>query len=208
MIEAIVSGLFLGGVLSLMVGPVFFMLIDTSLKIGMKSAALVALGVVLCDALMVLITFFSSNSVLFLRDHEFIIGLGGGVLLMIFGLVAVLRKPRIHLPEDIPPIVTGRPWLYLMKGFMMNLLNPFVLVFWLGVAGANMATKRFEEGQTVVFYISVLLIVFITDLIKAWLAARMKAFLRPATMHRIQLLSGLGLFAFGLRLVYKICLPG
>jgi len=207
MIEAILSGLFLGGALSLMVGPVFFMLIDTSLKAGMRPATLVATGVVLCDALLVAITYFSSASVQFLRNNELVIGWGGGILLMIFGLLNIFRKPHLKTKESTPAVADAvSPLLFLFKGFSMNLLNPFVLVFWLGVAGLNMATGRFGSEQIAIFYLVVLLTVFASDLLKAWLAARMKTFLKPAFMHRIHVISGIGLFAFGFRLIYKLYL--
>lgn len=206
MIEAILSGLLLGGALSLMVGPVFFMLIDTSLKEGMRSASLVAAGVVLCDALFVAVTYFSSTSVQFLRHNELMIGSGGGILLMIFGLLNIFRKPHIKAQDNPADGGAVSPWLFMFKGFSMNLLNPFVLVFWLGVAGLNVATGRMGSEQIVVFYTVVLLTVFLSDLLKAWLAARMKTFLKPSFIHRIHVVSGVGLFAFGFRLVYRMFL--
>lgn len=206
MFEAILSGFFLGGTLSLMVGPVFFMLIDTSLKAGMRSASLVASGVVLCDAFFVAVTYFSSASVQFLRDNEVMIGSGGAILLMIFGLLHIFRKPHLKIQDSPPVSVAVSPLLLVFKGFSMNFLNPFVLVFWLGVAGLNIATGRFGGEQIMIFYVAVLFTVFASDLLKAWLAARMKTFLKPAFLHRIHVISGIGLFAFGLRLIYRILL--
>ncbi|MBK6639775.1 MAG: LysE family transporter [Bacteroidetes bacterium] len=61
MFEPIISGLLLGGVLALLVGPVFFMIINTSIKKGVLPASMLAVGVLLSDAFFAALTFFGSS---------------------------------------------------------------------------------------------------------------------------------------------------
>ncbi len=206
MTEAIVSGMVLGVVLAFLIGPVFFLLLDTSIKKGFKVAAYLALGVMLSDAFFILITYFSSSAIQLMQDYKTEIGIGGGVLLIIFGVLNFIKKPHIKATEL--DLADDRPslWIDTSKGFMMNLLNPFTLLFWIGVSGGVAVKFQSSDMHTVIFYSVVLATVLATDLLKAWLAAKLKRFLKPGVLVMVNKISGIGLVLFGCRLVYMILL--
>ena len=56
----ILSAIPLGFFLSFMIGPVFFVLLETSVVKGFRAAVMFDLGVVLADIIFILIAFFSS----------------------------------------------------------------------------------------------------------------------------------------------------
>jgi threonine/homoserine/homoserine lactone efflux protein len=202
--EAILSGISLGLVLALLIGPVFFLLIDTGISRGFRAAAYIAAGVVLSDALFVLIAYFSSTAIGFIRSNQASIGIAGGMILIVFGVLTIIRKPVIrenvlHLPE-----YNGHHWKGLGKGFILNFLNPFVLIFWLGVAGSLAGGQTHETGFAIIFFTASLCTVFVTDLLKAWGAARLKRLIRPVYLLWLNRISGAGLVLFGLRLIWKI----
>ena len=60
MIEDILSGIPLGIFLSFMVGPVFFVLLETSALKGFRAALVFDMGVVLADIVFISIAYFSS----------------------------------------------------------------------------------------------------------------------------------------------------
>lgn len=208
MFDAILSGLALGLVLAMLIGPVFFLLIDTSIKRGFKVAVWLALGVMLSDAFYIIITYFSSSAIAFLKLYSYEIGLGGGGLLIVFGLLNFLKKPHVSATELEVPLHPQRPWLDLVKGFMMNLLNPFVLLFWIGVAGGLSAGASWTASYISIFYSTVLITVLIIDLLKAWLAVRLKRILRPGLLQIVNKVSGVGLVIFGLRTIYLVIFSG
>ena len=161
MINAIFHGVLLGLVLSIMIGPVFFLLLDTSIKKGFKPAVYLALGVALSDVMFITICFFGNSLMGSLNAHSTQIGWLGGGLLIIFGLVALFKKvalseEELKLPDDSKTLLidTG-------KGFMMNTLNPFVLVFWLGVITAVNAGQFGGKAFTLFFFNAVPEILFI-----------------------------------------------
>lgn len=204
MLEAIVSGLTLGFVLSLLIGPVFFLLIDTSIKKGFKRAVYLALGVLLSDAFYIVITYFSSAASGIMKNHQEEIGWTGGLLLIGFGLVTILKKPHIKSSElDLSEEGKSPVW-EVLKGFLMNLLNPFVFIFWLGVSGSVSSGKSFSYMHTVIFFGAVLSTVFITDMLKAWTASKLRSFLKPNFLIWVNRVSGTGLLLFGVRMLYKI----
>lgn len=208
MIEAVLSGITLGLVLAFLIGPVFFMLIDTSIKKGFRKAVFMAVGVMLSDGAFILITYFSRTAIVILSDYKTEIGVTGGVVLIIFGLVNFFKKPHISAAAIDLPDDSRSEWIDTMKGFMMNALNPFVLIFWIGVSGAISAKNNFTEPNIIVFYIVVLITVLTTDLIKAWLASRLKRLLKPGVLLWINRASGAGLMIFGIRMVYLILSGG
>ena len=206
MTEAIVSGMVLGVVLASLIGPVFFLLLDTSIKKGFKVAAYLALGVMLSDAFFIIITYFSSSAIQLMQDYKTEIGIGGGVLLIIFGVLNFIKKPHIKATELDLADDRRSLWIDTSKGFMMNLLNPFTLLFWIGVSGGVAVKFQSSDMHTVIFYSVVLATVLATDLLKAWLAAKLKRFLKPGVLVMVNKISGIGLVLFGCRLVYMILL--
>ena len=151
MLEAIVSGVMLGLVLSLLVGPVFFLLIDTSIKKGFKRGVYLSLGVLLSDMFYIAITYFSSVAAGVVNNYKWEIGWAGGLLLMVFGIVTMLKKPNIK-SADLDLSDNGSSgWVEVLKGFLMNLLNPFVLIFWLGVSGSVSSGNSFTSSNASLF---------------------------------------------------------
>lgn len=204
MLEAIVSGLTLGLVLSLLVGPVFFLLIDTSIKKGFKRGVYLSVGVLLSDLFYIALTYFSSVASGVVNNYQWEIGWAGGVLLIVFGIVTILKKPHIKSADLDLTDKGSSVWVEVLKGFLMNLLNPFVLIFWLGVSGSVSAGKSFTYMHTVIFFISVLATIFLTDVIKAWSASKLRAFLKPNLLIWVNRVSGTGLLLFGIRMIYKM----
>lgn len=188
----------------MLVGPVFFLLIDTSIKRGLLPAVVLSAGVVLSDAFFVVVTYFSSTALGTLRYFEQEFGIASAILLVFFGILSIVKKPDIK-SESIEVLQATSPiYASFLKGFLANLLNPFVLVFWLGVSGTLTAEGIHSERHILIFFFAVLLTVFCTDILKAWLAQRLRRILRPGILLWVNRISGLGLMAFGLQMLWKV----
>ena len=204
MFESILSGITLGLLLAILLGPVFFMLLNTSIKKGFVPAAYLAFGVMLSDAFFILISYYGSSFVGLFNNHKDWVGLGGGVILIVFGIVNILKK-KIETDQDPElPDDSKSLWIDTGKGFIMNSMNPFVLVFWVGVSGTIVAKDHFTPALTMIFFISTLCTVLFTDLLKAWLASRLKNFIKQSFLLWINRLSGVGLILFGCKMILSI----
>ncbi|MDO9038618.1 MAG: LysE family transporter, partial [Lutibacter sp.] len=94
--EAILIGFFL----SFMIGPVFFMLIQTSIIKGARAALSFDLGVVLGDIIFILIAYYGSKSLLEeIKDDPRLFWIGGFILL-VYGLVTYLDKSQKRIIQD------------------------------------------------------------------------------------------------------------
>src|SRR5690348_9349200 len=95
MLEPIIRGILLGGVLALLVGPVFFLIINTSIKKGFLPAMMLALGVVLSDTLFVIMTYYGSSLLFYLQEYNHIVGIAGGTLILTFGIFTFFKKATV-----------------------------------------------------------------------------------------------------------------
>lgn len=202
MSEAIVSGILLGGVLALMVGPVFFLLIQTSIRKGFVPAVMLSVGVILSDGLIALLAFWGSSTMSQLQRLDTFIGVTGGLLVMTFGIFNWFKKPTIKADDLDFKNSTKNSLLETIKGFSMNTLNPSVIIFWIGIAGAQSIEKR-PIDHSLIFYGVALMTIFITDLAKAWGASLLKRTITGDFLLWMNRVSGAILLGFGIFMVVK-----
>jgi len=201
MSQALWEGISMGLVLSAMIGPVFFALIQNSLEHGFRYAAVLASGILLSDLIYVVITYFSVS--LFAQNpyFEIILGYAGGAVLMGFGIATVLKKNKSRPNSAGIPIPKARKRTGFMKGFGINGINPFVLLFWISIAGLVNLKQEYRRMDIWLYYIGILLTVFSIDLLKAFIAKQLSGSVTPKLMGRLNIVTGIILVFFGAKLV-------
>jgi threonine/homoserine/homoserine lactone efflux protein len=203
--QAIAVGFFL----SFMIGPVFFMLIQTSIIKGARAAIAFDLGVVLGDITFILMAYYGSKTLLERIKDDPRLFFIGGIILLVYGIITYVDKSQKAILEDeslILPEKTNYTKLFL-KGFLLNFINIGVLAFWLGmivVIGPNLEM----DSQKIFNYFSVVLLsYFITDIAKIVLAKQLKKQLTPAVIYKIKRGMGIVLMIFGVALMLKGFIP-
>ena len=78
--------------MAFMIGPVFFMLIQTSILKGARAAIVFDLGVILGDLSFILIAYYGSRSLLEKIKDDPRLFFIGGLVLIIYGLITYLEK--------------------------------------------------------------------------------------------------------------------
>lgn len=207
MSELILIGIGYGLLLSVMVGPAFFIMIETSITKGIKSALFLDLGVLLSDLLYVIIAFifFKEVTDLMEGDRRYILKIIGGGFFIILGIVHVLKKKALFLSHNNmkkPLALTASNYVMtLLKGFMINAVNPGVLFYWLTLMSL-LPPAPVELGlnktQALSIYITIILITFFSlDVLKIFGAKKLKEILTPQWMYVINLVLGIVLLVFG-----------
>ena len=94
MIELVLKGIVTGFILSIMIGPVFFVLLETSIRKGIRAALAFDLGVLISDIVYILIAYIFYKEVedLSSGSDNHVIRLIGGVLFTIYGVYNFSRK--------------------------------------------------------------------------------------------------------------------
>lgn len=201
-IGIIFRGVELGIVLTFLVGPVFFTILQTSIERGFWRGVLVALGVSLSDFLCVVICYFGLAQVMADSSLKVYLAYGGGILLISFGLYHLIVKSRSLPAGPESPIAVRRLYRYTLKGFLINGLTPIVLFFWIGAV--SLATIDFgysKRGEFVLFFGSVLGTVLITDILKAYMADKLRRLVTPRLLKIMNIILGTILILFGGRLM-------
>lgn len=200
--DIIFNGIVSGVVLALLIGPVFFTIIQTSIERGFSSGVFVAVGVSLSDALYIFISYIGVASFLDNESSKAYLAYGGGVVLLLFGLYYLFIKSRRLSNFDPEKINHRGPGKLIAKGFIINALSPMVLFFWLATVGV--ATSEFnyvETNEIVLYFSSVVGTVFVTDVMKAKLADKLRQLITPRFIRLLNIVLGLVLVIFAGQLI-------
>jgi len=197
---ALIKGLSLGLLLSISVGPLLFTTIKQSINNGTRGGLAFIAGVSISDVLLALaVNFFTEVFTTLLMGKD-IVGIIGSIFLVAVGIYFLFFK-KIVANEDGQVQVKFRKRDYLklfMTGFLMNLLNPGIMLFWLAAA-TSFATHGSEQ-RLIIFGIA-LLFVLGTDILKVLLANRIRRRLTPHNIQFISRLNGFILVCFGIGLL-------
>ena len=214
--DAIVLGLTLAIVFGF--GPAFITLIQTSIHRGFRSAAWFAFGVCLNDLLIMSLCVLTSIQVVANNDRElFFFSLGAGVILILFGVFTYTRKVKEDnfkgIKERTDEIIdenkeifkneddTPRWFVFLGKGFVLNILNPFVWIFWFSTVAITAGNMEGNKLKIMLFFLIVLATCLGCDLLKAKGASFLKQFFNAKRIRIMNNVIGVGLVLFGLYFV-------
>ncbi len=201
MFEAIISGITFGLALAFMLGPVFFTLLQTSIQEGFRAGLFFAAGVIVSDLLLIVVCYLFASQVNLMNEHRDTMGVIGGLVLCSFGVVQLLKKTKVVELQDRKKAVHAR---YTLRGFLLNTLNPMVLLFWLSVVGIVALREQYSTADELAFFISVIGTVFSTDMLKSYLSVRLKRLLTEKAIRSLNLFTGIVLIGFGAEMVIRI----
>ena len=95
----------------------------------------------------------------------------------IFGIYTFFKKvPQTEQVEAINEIKVKKkgPFPYFFKGFILNLANPFLWVFWITSMLAINATYGGDQKSVALFFVGSLSVILMTDILKVVLANKIK----------------------------------
>lgn len=198
--QVFVEGSIMGLLLSAMIGPVFFTLIQSSIENGFRYAAIVAFGVFTSDLVYVAITYFGVS--LFVQNpmFEIVLGYSGSVILIGFGVVTFFKKAPLRPNSGGIPIGKSQKKMGFLKGFGINGVNPFVMLFWISIAGIVNFKSDFGKVDVFVYFAGLLLTVFSIDLLKAYIAKQLRPLITPKVMKNLNRIIAVVLVVFGAQL--------
>lgn len=200
--QIVKQGIELGVVLAFLIGPVFFTILQTSLEKGFSKGVLVSLGVSLSDVLYVTVCYFGLAQILQQPMAKKYLAFIGGLVLIGFGAYHLFVKSRKQLMLNESVSGSGH-FRYIMKGFVINGLSPMVLVFWLAtISAASVNFGYVTHREHFIFFSALLGTVLATDVLKAYLAGRLRKLIRPRVLSVIHVVVGVALMLFGLRLFF------
>ena len=211
MIQDILTAIPLGIFLSFLIGPVFFVLLETSAVKGFRAALVFDLGVVLADIFFILIAYFSSYRLIQSLKNDPAIFIFGGILMLTYGLISFikLRKITSKVNEDDVEIVFQKKnyRALFIKGFLLNFINVGVLLFWFLILITIGPKLELETSRMLTFFTSVILTYLFVDMGKILLAKQLKHKMTPKNILNIKKLISILLIVFGMAIMLQGWFP-
>jgi len=201
MIHPLFTGIGTALILTLIPGPVFFGLIQTSIQKGVRFAGMFALGVAFSDLACIICTYYFVASLIKDPLIQNIIAIGGGILMCIFGLFYFFKPAEKSVPLN-PMQKEIKGGNFLLKGFILNIFNPTVLFSWFAVVG--LMSVKYHNDQLLIFtyFVSLILTILMMDVLKSYIATRIKKVFTNTVMTRLNKGLGIALFGIGVKFLF------
>jgi len=195
----ILNAIPIGFGLAFMIGPVFFVLLETSATKGFRAALVFDFGVILADIIFISFAYYGSRTMLEkIKDDPRLFLLGGGIL-FIYGLLTFFKSRKPVITDADLVVVEKNNYIGLFfKGFFLNFINIGVLAFWLGMIVVVSPNLEMDHTRIATYFGVVILAYFVTDLFKIVLAKQLKNKLTPTVIWKIKRGMGIALMVFGM----------
>lgn len=192
-----------------MIGPVFFVLLETSATKGIKEAIIFDIGVILADAIFITLSYFGSYVILNKIKDDPRLFIAGGLVLFTYGLISFIKEKRKKIIMDPELVIVEKSAWYslFLKGFLLNFINIGVLAFWLALVVVVSTNVAMNPTRIFWYFTFILIAYFITDLGKIVLAKQLKNKLTPRIINKIRKTIGLILMIIGLIIIFKSYIP-
>lgn len=212
------EGAIIGLTLALIMGfgPSFFTLIQTSISRGFKSAMLLDLGIVLND-IMIVALMMMTNVQFNIKGERGLIyaGISAGIILIIFGVYTYTLSPKkiIHISENNNNNIerlnekfddAPKWYVYISKGFLINVFNPFVWIFWITCVASASSSYGGDKKSLIIFFAGVFVIVFFFDILKALGAYSLKKFFTEKMLKMLNRITGIALIASAIYIIVRV----
>lgn len=203
------NALLAGFALSFMIGPVFFVLLETSATRGIKEAILFDIGVITADIFFIIIAYYGSHTFLNnIKDDPRLFFIGG-MILFTYGLISFLKEKRKKESLDLNIVIQDKVSGFglAIKGFLLNFINVGVLAFWLLLV-LDARSKFNSDSKKIFWYFFIVILgYFIMDLGKIVWAKQLKRKMTPIFINRIRKLMGIILMVIGIGIASKGLIP-
>ena len=181
-------------------GPVFWVLLETSITKGFRAAVAFDLGVIFADILFIAATYYGSVTLFLSESNREGLFILVGTIILLFGVYSWFTRKK----QDEKIEITESRHNYIglaAKGFAINIFNVGVFIFWGGVTIVAGPTTGSDPTSFIIFFSIVLLSYFITDLGKIAVAKQVNVFINEKTIVLVKSLLAIILIISGVVLI-------
>ena len=212
LLQDILSAIPLGFFLSFMIGPVFFVLLETSVVKGFRAALFFDLGVILADIVFITIAFFSSYRLIQTIKDDPSLFIFGGLVMLTYGIISFINNRKearkIKIDEIDPKELAKTNYVSLfVKGFFLNFINIGVLGFWLAILITIGPQLELKTSRMLTFFSTLIVTYFVTDIFKILLAKQLRRKLNPKNILLIKKIISIVLIVSGIFLLSQGWFP-
>ncbi len=208
MIGYVLEGIRAGLLLALLMGPLVVLLVQLSLRRGTIASFAAAVGIWTSDITYIAAAHFGLEGLERLLDLKYlneVFGTVGALLLLGLGFVMWYKKPPSLKGKKIMPSRRGlvSAWA---QGLALNTLNPFTAFFWSTFVVTQVHNRDLLSADALAIYGGMMGTIMLADAGKVFGARKLREFLRPAMMRRVQRTGAVALGVFGIVLAVRVWL--
>ncbi len=203
----LLQGVLVGLTFAVLLGPAFFSLIQTSIQRGFRSGFFLAIGIFISDLTALMLAYFGATQFLGKDPREnFLFSIIGGIILIIFGTFTFIRKvsSQKQIEGDNENKRASKPYVYIIKGFLLNAANPGMWFIWITVVVSISANFGVNNRAIYIFLSGVLGTIFATDIFKCFISNQIKHLINDKVLTWMNRIVGVVLIGFGTYLIINV----
>ncbi len=193
-----------------MLGPAFFILMEVTIRRGVRAGLAFDVGIFVSDILYILIAFlFYSQVAKFMTgENQGTIQILVGIIFLFLGTVTYLKKPKPVKVDEVGKVIhSSKDYLILaLKGFILNMANPLIILYWFIVIteAAKHAVLTDSWKTSIFLYLSVILgIYFAIDVVKILIAKKLRSLITARILEALNQFIGVIFLLFGIVLIAR-----
>jgi len=202
--NAFFHGLLFGLTITISFGPGFIAIFQTSIGKGFLSGMILATGILISDILLISLSYLGIAEFIHKTQNQFILGIIAGCILIVTGLVSAIKKNTVQISGIMMSSQKTSTARLLLKGFFLNIANPFSLIFWLSMMGLAASNYGSRSPHIYAFFSGVIVTAFGSDLLKCYFSDSLKKHLSSNVIDAIHKVAGIALAAIGVALLCKV----
>ena len=201
--NSIFAYVFLGVSLAAPVGPVNAAQLNTGIKNGFFHAWIFGFGALLADILYMVLVYFGVGQFIDSPYIKILLWSFGCFVLTYTGIESILTLHKIKLSYQKEKRTRLRQSL--SSGFLLSLLNPLTILFWLGIFGSVLAeaSQNFTGNQLLLNSFAIIAGIILWDTFMAFLSSGARKYLSNKFLVAISGVSSLSMLAFGIYFGFK-----
>jgi threonine/homoserine/homoserine lactone efflux protein len=198
MLEIVMYGFLTGMVMSMMLGTVFFALVQNSIDYGFRTSVFISIGVIISDVILIVLSWFNTELIPKGGTTDLVVRICGAVFLLLYGLSNLLKKEKAAYPQ------TEKKQLlkFVSMGFLLNILNPGNYIGWLAVTTQLKTVVKYEVSEATFYFAGALSAIFLLECLISWSASFLKPYITDQFLRLVNRLIGVLFIAFGIALFF------
>lgn len=198
MSEIVMYGFLTGMVMSMMLGTVFFALVQNSIDNGFRTGVFISMGVITSDIILIALSWFNTELIPKGGTTDFVVRICGALFLLLYGLSNILKKEKAAYPKTENKLLLK----YLSMGFFLNILNPGNYIGWLAVSTQLKTVAKYESADALFYFTGALSAIFLMECLISWSASFLKPYITERFLLLVNRLIGALFIAFAIALFF------
>ncbi|WP_026895967.1 LysE family transporter [Clostridiisalibacter paucivorans] len=200
----LLKGFRFGMLLQLAVGPICIYILKTGSSLGLLSAMIGVLAVVIIDGIFILGAILGMGTLIDKYNNtKLVLKYFGAIVLVIFGFSNILDVLGIDLLPSLNFLSRQNIKGVFVKTFVLTLSNPLTILFWAGVFSTKIVEENMEQKDMYYFGLGAILSTLAFLTLISIFGSFINIFLKPQFLNILNIIVGLILIGFGVKTATK-----